>query len=58
MLVEGEDLVLGCDRAGRCGVDGLNRRLDPARPWETRDDTLWETGGFQKALYQHVDTVT
>ena len=20
--------------------------------------TLWETGGFQKALYQHVDTVT
>ena len=20
--------------------------------------TLWETGGFQKALYQHVDTAT
>ena len=20
--------------------------------------TLWETGGFQKALYQHVDMVT
>ena len=35
-----------------CEVNALmGRALDG-------DTTLWETGGFQKALYQHVDTVT
>ena len=33
-------------------------RTSPEIPVSVHTSTLWETGGFQKASYQHVDTVT